>query len=127
MGKPYGLTTPCPKCPFRNDIPPFLLPPRVQEIKRSLVRAEFPCHNTIEHDEEGGYVRSGDEMHCAGALILMEKEGQSSQMMRIAERLGMYDRTKLDMAAPVYDSFSEMYDASVEAERGTKRKKRSRR
>ena len=29
--------------------------------------------------------------HCAGALVFAEKRGTSSQMMRIAERLRMYD------------------------------------
>jgi hypothetical protein len=29
-------------------------------------------------------------------------------MMRIGERLGLYDRRKLDMTAPVYDSFDAM-------------------
>jgi hypothetical protein len=33
---------------------------------------------------------------------------QPHQMMRIAERLGMYDRTKLKMDAPVYDGVVEM-------------------
>jgi hypothetical protein len=32
-------------------------------------------------------------------------------MMRIAERLNMYDRTKLNMDAPVYNSFDQMMDA----------------
>jgi hypothetical protein len=44
----------------------------------------------------------------------MEKEGRSSQMMRIAERLGMYDHTKLDMDAPIYDSFDDMIDAQID-------------
>ena len=53
----------------------------------------------------------GGEAHCAGALILLEKLNLPSQMMRIAERLGMYDRRKLDMLAPVFDSFVAMIKA----------------
>jgi hypothetical protein len=109
--KPYGMTTPCAKCPFRNDIRPYLTSDRVREIEHSLLRAEFPCHTTTEHDDEGECVPTGNEIHCAGALILMEKEQRSGQMMRIAERLGMYDPTKLDMGAPVYNSFKEMANA----------------
>ena len=109
--KPYGLTTPCDNCPFRTDVPPYLNPDRVREIERSLVRAEFPCHKTTKHDDDEGYVPSKGEMHCAGALILMEREGRSSQMMRIAERLKLYDPRKLDMNAPVFDSFQAMADA----------------
>jgi hypothetical protein len=121
---PYGMTTPCSNCPFRKDITPFLRPERVREIERSLVRSEFPCHKTTKHDDDGEYVGHTDqEMHCAGALILKEKLGQSSQMMRIAERLGMYDHTKLDMNAPVFDSFDEMYEAMCREHRPRRRKK----
>ena len=105
------MTKPCANCPFRNDIKPYLRSDRVREIERSLVRAEFPCHKTTDHDDSGDQVPTGHETHCAGALILMEKEGRSSQMMRIAERLGMYDPSKLDMSAPVFNSFDEMAKA----------------
>jgi hypothetical protein len=120
--KPYGMKTPCAHCPFRKDIAPYLTSARVREIEDSLVRSEFPCHKTTEHNDDGQYVSTRDEIHCAGALILMEKEGRSSQMMRIAERLGMYDPTKLDMEAPVYDTFDEMADA--QAELGDRRRRR---
>lgn len=127
--EPYGLTTPCHDCPFRNDIRPFIRSERVWEIQEGLVRGEFPCHKTTEHrdDEEGEpeYVPTDGEIHCAGALILMEKLGESSQMMRISERLGLYDRTKLNMAAPVYDSWEEMYEAHVEEEERQDAKRRA--
>lgn len=110
--EPYGMTSPCPKCPFRNDIPGYLTPARVTEIERSLVNAEFPCHLTTNLDDqdedEQFYYPTGDEVHCAGALILLEKLERPSQMMRIAERIGMYDMRKLDMAAPVFSSFAAM-------------------
>lgn len=109
--RPYGMTTPCAKCPFRTDIQPYLTKARVREIERALVRSDFPCHTTVNYDDESEYVPSGNEIHCAGALIVMEKEERPSQMMRIAERLGMYDHTKLDMDAPVFDSFDEMAEA----------------
>jgi hypothetical protein len=96
--KPYGLTSPCAHCPFRKDIQAYLTEDRVREIEQSLVRSEFPCHETTvdSEDEDGNSARiaTRDSMHCAGALILLEKEGRSSQMMRIAERLGMYDASK---------------------------------
>lgn len=108
--KPYGLTKPCSHCPFRSDIRPFLTPERVREIARSLVRAEFPCHETTGA-KEGERAPESEWKHCAGALILLEKVGRPSQMMRIAERLGMYDARKLDMAAAVYESFEDMVSA----------------
>ena len=118
----YSLIRPCAKCPFRNDIPPFLREDRVWEIADSLVNAEFPCHETVDYDDEqwynddeekGGsfFIPTGDEKHCAGALILLEKLEQPSQMMRICERFGSYDRNKLDMDSPVFDDFDEMADA----------------
>jgi len=112
---PYGLTTPCNNCPFRSDGQGITLHrARVREIERSLVRAEFPCHKTTEerHDaEDESYIDSSNSMHCAGALILLEKLKRPSQMMRICERLGVYDHRKLDMKAPVYRSFRAMETA----------------
>lgn len=116
---PYGLTSPCDNCPFRTDVKPYIRAARVREIERSLERAEFPCHKTTKHEDDGEgsvYVPSGGEIHCAGALILMEKEGRSSQMMRIGERLGLYDPSKLKMDAPVYESFNAMHAATKAAE-----------
>ena len=111
----YCKTTPCADCPFRNDRPGYLTRARVRDMERGLDRGEFPCHKTtvpeVEGDGEGARVATADSLHCAGALILMEKLERSSQMMRIAERLGMYDASKLDMDAPVYDSFDEMIEA----------------
>ena len=113
--KPYGLTTPCPNCPFRTDIKPYLRRDSVEAIKESLVRAEFPCHKTTTHedDPEGGDYLTDTEknQHCAGALILLEKIEEPSQMMRICERLGMYDAAKLNMEAPVFDDWDAMIDA----------------
>ena len=114
---PYRLVSPCAHCPFRNDIPPFLTRARVREIQRSLECGEFPCHETVTYDEDDGEYVPRDEAHCAGALILKEKLGESSQMMRIAERLGMYDPRKLKLDAPVYDSFDEMAAACARPRR----------
>ncbi len=122
MSAPYRLTKPCIDCPFRTDIRPYLRPGRVDEIRAGLVRSEFRCHKTVNYDampvdDEGEPdAASRDttgEAHCAGALILLEKLGEPSQMMRVCERIGLYDRTKLDMAAPVFDSFEAMREAMV--------------
>ena len=110
--RPYRMSKPCPKCPFRSDIPKYLRPERAQQIADSLYDgAEFPCHQTTEEVEDedgmGERVATAKSAACAGALITMEKEGFSNQMVRIAERLGMYDHQALDMEAPVYGSLSE--------------------
>lgn len=112
----YRLRTPCPDCPFRNDIPPYLTKGRVREMERDLARGEFHCHKTLDYskigdDDEDDQPDSKNAAHCAGALILLEKLNRPSQMMRISERIGLYDRSKLDMDAPVFDSFEEMIEA----------------
>ncbi len=94
----YKLTEPCDACPFLKGSG-FTL--------RSLwehASGEFPCHKACDLDEEESvYVekQNGKTPHCAGALIFLEKRNKPHQMMRICERLGMYDRTKLNMKAPV--------------------------
>lgn len=107
----YDLRKPCDNCPFRNDIQPYIRPERVEEI----VGAAFACHKTTKHDDDGEHIENDKEQHCAGSLILHEKMEQPHQMMRICERIGFYDRTKLDMDAPVYDSVEEMIEAHEEA------------
>lgn len=107
----YELKSPCLNCPFRNDIQFQLDDGRVREIEESLNRASFPCHKTVNYTSDGETEIGPDAQHCAGALILLEKLECPSQMMRIAERLGMYDRKKLNMDAPVFDSFDEMNEA----------------
>jgi len=94
----------------------------VREIQQSLYGgAQFPCHLTTDwrddDDGEGAYIPTGEEIHCAGALILMEKEGRANQMMRIAERLGMYDHEQLAMDSPVFASFRAMIAAQTSRRR----------
>ena len=109
----FKLTKPCKHCPFRNDIAAFLTTGRAIEIAASLEKdATFPCHKTTMHDDDGEYVQQeGVEQHCAGALIILEKMNNQTQLMRIAERLLMYDRNRLDMNAPVFDTFDEFINA----------------
>lgn len=70
-----------------------------------FARGAFPCHKTAElTEDDNGFeeYHAGDKsVHCAGALIFLEKRNESNQMMRIAERFGMYDHTKLNMEANV--------------------------
>jgi hypothetical protein len=102
----YGLKTPCSNCPFRTDIRPYIRAERVREILTS--NEEFHCHKTIvvdpsdDEDHWGDVVEDEHAQVCAGFLICLEHDDAPNQMMRIAERLGMYDRTKLRMEAPVY-------------------------
>ena len=96
----YTQTTPCKECPFLKSMKHGFTMDRLEEF----ASGEFPCHKSATLDEDDGfgeYVANKKSVHCAGALIFNEKRKQPHQLMRIAERLGMYDHTKLDMTAPV--------------------------
>lgn len=93
----YKMTSPCVQCPFLKTSG-F----EVRSLKRHA-KGEFACHMQCDLNQEGTYEeRAGNVTpHCAGALIFLEKRDAPHQMMRICERIGMYDRTKLDMKANV--------------------------
>lgn len=94
----YTLTTPCKECPFLNK---FKKGFSVKQLE-GFASGEFACHKTCDVSEEtGSFEPAAKSVHCAGALIYLEKRERPHQMMRIVERLGMYDRTKLDMDADV--------------------------
>lgn len=124
----YTLKSPCANCPFRSDKPFHLDSDRVKEIADSLrdtpeaPGGTFYCHKTITYNS-GAEERSDDghdddaesddfngritprSRACAGALATLEKEQRPNQIMRIAERLGLYDMKRLDHEnAPVYES-----------------------
>jgi hypothetical protein len=100
----YKMTKPCDACPFLKGS--GFTYSRLLEFSRG----EFPCHKASDlvEDEDGFgeyHAKPGDKTpHCAGALIFNEKREQPHQMMRICERLGFYDYTKLDMEANVGSS-----------------------
>jgi hypothetical protein len=75
------LKKPCPSCPFRKDVTPFLRPRRAEELAYLALNpySDFSCHNTFEYD--------GDEDHqgratgdfsktktCAGFLTVRATE-----------------------------------------------------
>lgn len=49
-------------------------------------------------------------------MIMLMHMGTSTQMMRIAHRVGLFDPDKLDMKAPVYRSSAKMIQAYRDAE-----------
>ena len=103
----FDLTRPCKDCPFRSDIPGYLTKARAREIIEAITRqqATFTCHKTNKF-EDGETIETRDSQHCAGALIFLERLDRPNQMMRWMERIGVYDRTKLDMDAPVHTANS---------------------
>jgi hypothetical protein len=111
----FDLRAPCSDCPFLRDGGIRLSVERVQEIAGAMLDtrgATFACHKTTldcEDDEDGDGRREGPQtQHCAGALIFAEKNENATQMMWIAERLGMYDMRKLVGHTRVFDTLDEM-------------------
>ena len=100
-------------CPFRTDcLKGWLTESRADEIVNSIMdmQQSFPCHETTDENDEGTVIETKKSQHCAGAMILLEKLERPNQMMRISERLGFYDRHKLDMNSPVFDDGNEFIE-----------------
>lgn len=94
----YDLTSPCGECPFLKKMAHGFSMRRLREF----AAGSFHCHQTGECDDETSeFVATPESKACAGALIFLEKRGESNHMMRISERLGLYDRTELNMKAQV--------------------------
>lgn len=115
----FDLHRPCSGCPFlKEGGVKFLGSDRAAEIASLFTTTgeggTFPCHKTIDYDKP-----SGDEdeswgahvegtQHCAGALLFMEKVNpRGNNIIRIAERLGLYQRTSFVGADLVYDTVEE--------------------
>jgi hypothetical protein len=118
----FDLIAPCPKCPFRTDVRPYLRTDRVAEICESITDndSSFPCHKTTTFDDEGDCIPTGKEQQCAGAMIMLEQMNMPNQVMRIGERIGIYDRTRMRMDSPVYKNSAAMIAAYRRENKRTK-------
>lgn len=107
------LHKPCSNCPFRTDVPGYLTKARAAQICKSIMEKDqtFSCHKTNDSDDEGQTLETANSQHCAGAMIFLEKQEMPNQWMRVGERFGWYDPSKLDMNAPVFDSPDQMIEA----------------
>lgn len=116
----FDLHVPCCNCPFLRKGGIRLKKARVRQICRDILSDQgktFACHKTTA-DRNGELVEVAASRHCAGALIFTEKHGSCTQMMRIAQRLQMYDPRKLmadqEVLDLVFDTEDEMLVANVE-------------
>lgn len=97
---------------------------RAREIGRMMMMSSqggtFPCHKSVDYNdvpEDPGESRipAPTEVHCAGALIFAEATNPAgTQMMRISERFGEYDRTKFtdEVKSEVFRTYSEFVAAN---------------
>jgi hypothetical protein len=112
MGKPYTLTDPCKSCPFLTDQDYRLGEERARGIvEETEDLSNFVCHKTVNYTEEGGSEPSTRNRPCAGMLIIREKEGRRNAITQIAERLGIFDPSILNLDAPVHDSLDEWIES----------------
>ena len=92
----YDMKKPCAECPF------IIGSGFTFKSLHGHASGEFACHKACDINEAGDFqARNKKTPHCAGALIFLEKQEMPHQMMRICERLGLYDRSKLDMKSNV--------------------------
>ncbi|MFE5321605.1 hypothetical protein ACFQ88_23145 [Paenibacillus sp. NPDC056579] len=95
----FNLKKPCRDCPFLHGSSTnvTLAEGRLEGIARDLMSGlSFPCHKTLD-------LKSTNREHCAGALLYLEREERPNQIMRIAERLGLYDHTKLEQCSSLIE------------------------
>lgn len=95
---------PCARCPFRQDVPIYLRADRREEITEALAYGQtFWCHGTVEwsEDDDGNeHPETADAVECAGAQKALIAAGGSSQLARVAERLGMADLDQVAERGP---------------------------
>lgn len=83
----------------------------------STAGGDFPCHKTTVETDDGDRHGVSSSRHCAGALIFAEKNKNATQLMRIAERLGMYDARKMMADQEAVDSVFDGLDEMLESNR----------
>lgn len=95
----FDLKKPCKDCPFLcgSSTNRTLPVSRMEEIKEGLLNDQsFTCHKTLD-------LPTNKQQHCAGAMIFLEKHQRPNQMMRIAERLRLYNHQELDHDVDLID------------------------
>jgi len=105
------IKKPCPQCPYRHDIKPFLTAERGEELAFAPQNPfnTFPCHKTTEEDEEGETYTGERSKECAGFLTLRANELGEDEVYECAEE-GFKPSYEL-----VYGDSYEMADAYEEA------------
>ena len=67
---------PCKHCPYRHDVKPFLTAERGEELAYHAQNPynSFPCHKTMDEDEDGETFQGEATQECAGFLTLQKAE-----------------------------------------------------
>lgn len=102
------LHRPCGNCPFRREGGVRLRQDRIRELCKMLrdpAGGDFTCHKTSSLDWD-------QQQMCAGSAIFSIKNGNLTQMQRIAMRLGLLEPDKLTDQDAIFDTTREMLAAS---------------
>jgi len=104
----FDLKSPCAECPFRSDLPWDYHPEAFMKNLDNIIQHGSPhsCHLTDPNADNHRVdpETAGLPQHCAGALIMLKKEGRTTVpvLQELAKgNLAPWD--DLDMSAPVYD------------------------
>ncbi len=101
------MKAPCPNCPFRRDVKPYLTAERGADLAYSASNPynSFECHLTIEHYSDGPFEGEGyaveTSKQCAGFLSVMHNELDRTP----------YDEDGFEPSPLAYDSYHDMIDA----------------
>lgn len=97
------MKKPCEHCPYRRDVKPFLHPKRGEDLAYLAQNPynTFPCHKTLDHDDEGETVITNQSKICAGFLTLQHNENGRT----------FYDSDGFVPADNCYEGSYEMSDA----------------
>lgn len=98
----FDLKTPCKDCPFRPSVQFSLAPGRRRDIAESLKDDHnvFPCHKTAHRHKK-------NRQHCAGAMLLLFKEGRTNIMMRIAMMRGKLNPEQMKPTDDIYPTLDD--------------------
>lgn len=106
---PYVMH-PCPDCPFRTDcMPGWLGRERAAEIAEQTQSISFTCHETNDHSEDGPLVTQASR-HCAGAALVLLKNGQRNASMMLSHALEIPHYRDIRGEGLVFDSLGEFID-----------------
>lgn len=93
----FRLDKPCSNCPFKKQGAINLAEERLDSIIDDLINNDtktFFCHKHVhsskggDFDEDGNYMKSGDEPMCAGAAAYLMKVRRPTVGMRLAFATG---------------------------------------
>lgn len=112
----FDMKRPCATCPFRRDVDPVLhldeiSSKRIARMAPDLVKIPWACHATTTKSEEGRESCNERTQHCAGLLILLEKQGTPHGPYQFIKAIDECPVAELDMGAPVFDSLEELEEA----------------